>query len=108
MEDVRRDDEKNHRISITQIEKKISDATNEYKVLKVKDKEKEQEIKLNVMKIKELKRQIPHNKLRPMRGFRKNSTGAALSSGSPPAHQNSRNSNIGRQDTVKRHATVVR
>ena len=108
MENVKRDDEKDHRISITRIEKKISDATDEYKVLKVKNKEKEQEIKLNVMKIKELKKQIPHNKLRPMRGFRKNSTGAALSSGSPPVYQNSRNSNTGRQNTEKRHATVVR
>ena len=52
------------------------------------------------MKIKELKKQIPHNKLRPMHGLRKKSTGVSHSSGSPKVAST--------RNTIGRHKTVVR
>ena len=42
-------------------------ARHEVSVMNVKLKEKDQEVKLNDLKVRELKRQVPNNRLRPLK-----------------------------------------
>ena len=43
----------------------------ENQVLNVKLKEKEQELRLNELKVKELRKQLPHRRINPLHGKRK-------------------------------------
>ena len=45
-----------HKIEVSRFDKKLGESTDEYKILQVKNKEKDNEIKLTEMKIKELKK----------------------------------------------------
>ena len=51
-------------------EKKIKSTNHENSVMTVKLKEKDQEVKLNDLKIRELKKTIPNTRLRPLRNKR--------------------------------------
>ena len=56
IENIKKADEKNHKIEVSRFNKKLGESTDEYKILQVKNKEKDNEIKLTEMKIKELKK----------------------------------------------------
>ena len=45
----------------------MSNVNHELSILSIKLKEKDQEVKLNDLKIKELKKQIPNTKLKPIK-----------------------------------------
>ena len=51
-------------------EKKLVTARHEVSVMNVKLKEKDQEVKLNDLKVRELKRQIPNTRLKPLKSRR--------------------------------------
>lgn len=51
----------------------MGDLNHENKVLEVKLKEKEQEVKLNELKIRELRKQVPNSRLRPLGNTRSKS-----------------------------------
>ena len=63
--------DKNYKNEDKMLAKQISVAQHENQVLNIKLKEKDQEIKLNDLKSKELKKQIPNTRLRPLKGKRR-------------------------------------
>ena len=71
MQKLEKINEKNFKNEEKMLDKQISVAKHENQVLNVKLKEKDQEIKLNDLKIKELKKQVPNTRLRPLKGKRR-------------------------------------
>jgi len=62
--------EKKSALENQHVDSRINEIKDENKVLEIKHKEKIQEVKLNDLKIRELKKQIPNTRLKPLRSKR--------------------------------------
>jgi colicin import membrane protein len=66
LEYQKKQDEKKFEKLIRQVETKITQVEHDKNIWAIKLKEKEQEFRLNELRIKELKRQVPHKALKPL------------------------------------------
>ena len=62
--------EKEYKIHNANIEKRLEEVRNENGQLGIRNKEKEQEIKLSDLKIKEMRKTVPNTRLLPLKGRR--------------------------------------
>ena len=63
---LKKQEEKKFEKLIRQVEMKLTQVEHDKNIWSIKLKEKEQELKLNELRIKELKRQVPHKALKPL------------------------------------------
>lgn len=88
LEYQKRQEEKKYEKLIKQVEGKIKTVEHDREIWLIKLKEKEQEYRLNELRIKELKRQVPHKALKPLPKDTKDRNSAKLRSSEPkPAEQ---------------------
>lgn len=66
IENMKKQEEKKFEKLIRQVETKITQVEHDKNIWAIKLKEKEQEYRLNELRIKELKRQVPHKALKPL------------------------------------------
>lgn len=66
LEMLKKQEEKKFEKLIRQVESKLTQVEHDKNIWAIKLKEKEQELKLNELRIKELKRQVPHKALKPL------------------------------------------
>jgi hypothetical protein len=88
LEYQKRQEEKKYEKLIKQVEGKIKTVEHDREIWLIKLKEKEQEYRLNELRIKELKRQVPHKALKPLPKDTMDRNSAKLRSPEPkPAEQ---------------------
>ena len=59
--------ERKYKSAMQKLDSQMKGLAREMEILHVRLKEKDQEVKLNDIKIKELKKQVPNTKLKPLR-----------------------------------------
>jgi len=63
-------EEKDFKNDVLGLDKRMDEVRNENSIISIKVKEKEQEIKLSDLKIREMKKAVPNNRLRPLQAKR--------------------------------------